>query len=259
MRIESSIITSLSELRAIEQQRIADERAAIERERAAELEARRAAEQARSDAEQRRLREEREAIMRIEQARVDAEREARMRVEAADAAERARLQAAIEQQRMAEELELRRAEIAKKRPTWMLVVTGMALVATMGLGWYAVERAAERDRADQARITAEHARQVAQDDARQSRAELERIATAMAEQDARIAQAEKALAGAVTKAEQERIATDIRKAHEEKARLDELRRKAKDRQDKIDRNQTIDVTQCLHGSTDCIDGVKKHK
>ena len=41
--IESSIITSLSELRAIEQQRIADERAAVERKRAAEDEARRAA------------------------------------------------------------------------------------------------------------------------------------------------------------------------------------------------------------------------
>src|SRR5262249_35614528 len=136
MRIESSILASLSELRAIEQERIADERAAVERARAAEVEAKRVAEQARLDAEQARIRAEREQRMRIEQARLDAEREARMKVMAAEAAERARLETALEHQRVAEELELRRAEIAKKRPTWMLVVTGVALVATIAFGWY---------------------------------------------------------------------------------------------------------------------------
>ncbi|HEY5927364.1 MAG TPA: hypothetical protein VIV11_37025, partial [Kofleriaceae bacterium] len=165
MRVESSIITSLSELRAIEQQRIADERAAIERERAAEIETKRAAEQAIRDAEERRLREEREAIMRIEQARLDAEREARMRVEAAEAAERARFTAALEQQRMQEEHELRRAEIAQKRPTWMLVVTGMALVATIGLGWYAIDRARERDKADRDKQVAIEQQNAARKDA----------------------------------------------------------------------------------------------
>jgi hypothetical protein len=219
MRIESSIITSLSELRAIEQQRIADERAAIERERTAEIEARRAAEQARIDAEQRRLREEREAIMRVEQARVDAEREARMRVEAADAAERARLQAAIEQQRMAEELELRRAEIAKKRPTWMLVVTGMALVATIALGWYAVERAGERDIADQARIAADNEKREAQRMAQQAREELDRLALEMDAQDARLVAAQKALIGAQTKADREAAAALIAAANRERAEI----------------------------------------
>ena len=50
-----------------------------------------------------------------------------MRVESAEAAERARQQAALEQSRMQQEMDLRRAEVAKKRPTWMLVVTGLAL------------------------------------------------------------------------------------------------------------------------------------
>lgn len=230
MRIESSIITSLSELRAIEQQRIADERAAIERERAAEIEARRTAEQAKLDAEERRVREEREAIMRVEQARLEAEREARMRVEAAEAAERARLTAALEQQRLAEEVELRRAEIAKKRPTWMLVVTGMALVATIGLGWYAVERAAERDRADQARIEAENEKRLAQQEAKEAREELDRLAKQMEEQDARIAQAQKVLLGAQNKADREAAAAIIAAASRERAeiqrRKDEIKLKA---------------------------------
>src|SRR5690606_8448283 len=72
MRVESSIMTSLSELRAIEQQRIADERAARERQRLAEIEARRVAEQARIAAEQARLRAEREERLRIEEARIEA-------------------------------------------------------------------------------------------------------------------------------------------------------------------------------------------
>ena len=110
---------------------------------------------------------------RIEQARVDAEREARMRVEAAEAAERMRLQAAIEQQRMQEENELRRAEIAKKRPTWMLAVTGFALVATLGFGYFAYERNEARQEAERARIAADNDKRQAQDDAAQSRAELD--------------------------------------------------------------------------------------
>src|SRR5262245_40732498 len=139
MRIESSILTSLSELREIEQQRIADEHAAIERERAAEREARRAAEQARSDAEAARIGAGRDERLRIEQARVDAEREARLRVEASDAAERTRYQAALEQRRLEEEMQLRRAEILQKRPRWMVAVTALAVVAAVGLGWLAIK------------------------------------------------------------------------------------------------------------------------
>jgi hypothetical protein len=259
MRIESSIMTSLSELRAIEQQRITDERVAVDRARTAELEAKRAAEQAVRDAEERRVREEREALMRIEQARLDAEREARMRVEAAEAAERTRLQAQLDQQRMVEELELKRAEIAKKRPTWMLAVTGAAVVAMLGLGWYAYERQQDSNRADEQRAAADIAKKAAIADAIAARQELERLAQQMDEQDARIAQAEKALVAAETKAERDRVASEIRKANEEKARIRELQRKAKERQDKIDRNTVIDVSTCLHGSIDCIDGKPKKK
>jgi hypothetical protein len=255
MRIESSIITSLSELRAIEQQRISDERAAIERDRAAEIEARRAAEQARVDAEQRRLREEREAIMRVEQMRLDAEREARMRVEAAEAAERARLQAAIEQQRMVEEVELRRAEIAKKRPTWMLVVTGIALAATIGLGWYAVDQAAESARADEQRIAADNQTRAAQEDAKRAREELDRFAKELEALDAIVADAGKKLGAAQKQADRDAAAAAITAANLRSAELRKQQADAERRRWEAERKGGFIVDPaCLHGSIDCIDG-----
>src|SRR5262249_42633942 len=140
-RFEPSVLASLHELKAIEEQRIADERAVVERARADELEARRAAEQARVDAEEARLRAERDERIRIEEARVAAEREARLRVEAHEASERARHQAELDHHRLEQEMELRRAEVAKKRPTWMLAVTGLAVCGGIALAVFAYERA----------------------------------------------------------------------------------------------------------------------
>lgn len=243
MRIESSIITSLSELRAIEQQRISDERAAVEQARAAEIEARRAAEQARLDAEQAGLRADREHAMRIEQARVDAEREARMRVEAIQATERERLQTAIEQQRTAEEMELRRAENARKRPTWMVAVTGAALVATIAFGWYAVEQASERDHFKAQQLRADQDKLEAQRVAQEARVELERLGKQMDELDAQIAKAQQALLVAETKAESDRAAVEIREANrrriEAKRHRDELEQKLW----KKKRNEKVIVTE----------------
>ncbi len=72
-----------------------------------------------------------------------------MRVEAAEAAERQRQQAALEQQRFASEMELRRAEVAKKRPTWMLAVTGIAVVGIVIAGFVVVQKI--RESAEEAR------------------------------------------------------------------------------------------------------------
>ena len=262
MRIESSIITSLSELRAIEQERIADERNAFERERAAVIEAKRAAEQAKLDAEQRSIREERDALMRIEQARLDAEREARMRVEAAQAAEHARLQAALDQQRMQEENELRRAEIAKKRPTWMLAVTGMALVATIGLGWYAVDRSKATNEAERAKQVAIARSRDAAEAARQAREELGRLGKQMDEQDALLAQAQKRLLDAQTQADRDRIAEDIRRGNEQKAKIRAQQAAAQAAAEAADRAGGAHFDHCLSasaGAIDCLDDAKKNK
>src|SRR4051812_31323400 len=171
MRIESSIMSSLSELRAIHHQRLEDERTSFERDRQAELEARRAAEEAARAAADARVKDERDAILRIEEARVAAEREARLRLEAADAAAPAGHLAELETQRQLQQMELRRAEIAKKRPKWMVVVTGLAVCAGLGLGYVAIESARDADAASQQRQLAEQQKDQAKRDAAESRAQ----------------------------------------------------------------------------------------
>lgn len=126
---ENSVLFSLRELRQIEENRVQEEEHAVrsaEEQRAADVEAR---DRATRDAAEAKARAERDEAVRIQQARENAEREARMHVEATGAAERARQQAALEQERLQQEMALRRAEVAKKRPTWMLAVMGAAILA----------------------------------------------------------------------------------------------------------------------------------
>jgi hypothetical protein len=166
MPVESSIMTSLDELRAIHSQRIADERATFEAERMAVVESRRRAELAQRAAAETQLREEREAQIRLEEARAAAEREARMKLEATDAAERTRYAAELDAQRQVQEMELRREEVAKKRPRWMLAVTAIAIAAGITLGYFAVQSSRDADEASHKRAIAEQekeqARHVAQ-------------------------------------------------------------------------------------------------
>ena len=57
---------------------------------------------------------------------------------------------------MDQEHELRRAEVAKKRPTWMLAVTGLALCAGLALAGFAIARGHAADDAAQAQAKAQH-------------------------------------------------------------------------------------------------------
>jgi hypothetical protein len=253
MRVESSIITSLSELRAIEQQRIADERAAAERRKLADLDAQRAAERARIEAADARARAEREELMRIERARADAEREARLRIEATEAAERNRLAAQLEERRVAEEIELRRAEIAKKRPTWMVGVTIAAGIAAIALAWFAVDRSHQAEQAQAASERAIAARQAALDALKETE---ERMATLQADAaaiDARIATLTKDLQDAQNADERRKVqlalAAEAKARAAAQQRIDDARR----RQDKIDRNQVIDVSKCKDTALGCLE------
>src|SRR6185436_16701817 len=99
-RTEGSLLASLCELRAIEHQRVADERAAVEAAAQARRHEQETRERLARDAETARLAAERDAQLAIEQARADAEREARLRLEAAHAAETARQQIALDHQRL---------------------------------------------------------------------------------------------------------------------------------------------------------------
>jgi hypothetical protein len=172
---ENSVLFSLRELRQIEESRVQEEEHAV---RSAEEErriAREAAEAKVRDAEESKIREERDHQRSIEESRVAAEREARMRVEAGEAAERQRNQAALEQQRLQQEMELRRAEVAKKRPTWMLAVTGFAIVAAIGLIFFAIQRKNAADEADKQAEIDRRAKEVAVKVAAEAQEKVEKI------------------------------------------------------------------------------------
>lgn len=152
---ENSVLFALRDLRQIEENRVEEEQLAVRTAEEARRRAQEEEERRRREEEEARIRAERDHHARIEEARVSAEREARMRVEAAESAERARQQAALEQQRLQQEMELRRAEVAKKRPTWMLVVTGIAVVGAVALIWFAVQKMDESNTSKQKELQAQ--------------------------------------------------------------------------------------------------------
>jgi hypothetical protein len=169
---EHSVLTSLSELRAIEEERVADERAAVQAAHLARIAAREAEERALADAAAAKIREMHEAALAIEQAKVEAEREARLKIEATEAAERTRQQAILAETRLAQEMELRRAEVAKKRPTWMVAVTAVAILAAFALIYVAIDRTRTSEQAkERARIA------MAQE--REMRHQLEELTTSL--------------------------------------------------------------------------------
>jgi hypothetical protein len=138
---ETSVMVSLRELRAIETARRADEAMARERaiedarRRAREAEeagrAREAAAQAAREAEARRAREAAVAVAREAELRLR-ETEARARVEA---------DAALATRRLDEEMQLRRAHVARTRPRALFAVLGGLVAVALGLGaFYTVER-----------------------------------------------------------------------------------------------------------------------
>lgn len=217
MRIESSIMSSLSELRAIHHQRIEDERTSFERDQVAQLEARRAADAAvRAEAEAK-VKEERAELLRIEEARVAAEREARLKLEAADAAERARHVAELETQRQLQEMELRRAEIAKKRPKWMVAVTAVAVAAGLGLGYLAIQSARDADAASEKRQIAERQKEQAKKDAAESRAQLAVIEKSLDDTSAKLGDLTQALAVAQNDADRKHLADQISEQRRQEA------------------------------------------
>jgi hypothetical protein len=252
MRIESSIVTSLSELRTIEQQRLVEERASLERQRQHEAEARRAAEQARREAEEARQRAEREELVRLEIARAEAEREARLRVESAEAAERARLQIALDQQRMTEEMELRRVEVAKKRPTWMVAVTAVACLAAVGLTWFAIDRSSRMAEAERRRNEAIALAMQADVEKHEAAKKVARLEQSLADFEAQVDQAEKDVAAAQNDADRKRAADALAEAKQRKRDARKAADEAKAILDKQIRNTPLDVSNCTGTALGCM-------
>ncbi len=179
-------MTSLAELRAIEEERIASERAAI----TAEVEGRKRAlieaEQRARDAADAKLAAERAEDIRIAREREQAERQARMQVEAVEATERARLAAALEQERTAQELDLRRQEVAKQRPTWMVAVTIGAVLAAGVLIWFGVDRYQQAQAANEQEAIAKQQADEARRDRDEAIAKMNAMDGQLAELSARV-------------------------------------------------------------------------
>ena len=245
-------MTSLHELRAIEQQRIADERAATARAREAEDTARRAAEQAQLDERMARERAARDAELRIEQARADAAREVRMRVEATEAAERARLAAALEHERVAQELELRRADIAKRRPTWMVVVTVLAIAGGVGFGALAIDRMHEADSAQADKAAARADMVAAKQTAAEAIARLDAMQKDLDALDAKVREAQHAVAIATNKIELEHAQQLLSEANRKAAAARQHEHDLQVAKDAAIRKAGFDATKC-NGVLGCLD------
>jgi len=239
---ENSVLFSLRELRQIEENRVQEEEQAVRSAEEQKVRAKENAERAARDAEDARVRAERDAQLEIERAREGAEREARMRVESAEAAERQRQQAALEQQRLQHEMELRRADIAKKRPTWMLAVTGFALVAAVALIFFAVARMkdSEADRSKAAKAEAIAAQ--AQKDSQEAQDKVERLAADLAELDKKLSGATDSLLAANTQAERDAASKELSRLRQEKADMDRRIGEAKAAAAKAERRKGVKIS-----------------
>jgi hypothetical protein len=253
MRVESSILASLSELRDIEKQRIADERSAIERTRRAEIEAKLAAEQAVREAEAARVRAENDERVRIEVARAEAEREARMRVQAAEASERARYQAALDQQRLAQEMELRRAEVLRKRPTWMVAVTACAFVAAIGLTWFAIDRSQKTAVAEEKQRIADAERARSKQMLIEAAARLKVLEDGVAELDQQVSVAQQKLASAQNEADRKAAREAIALADKRRADAKRAANAARAAEEKRIRDLGIHIDpKCVKDPVGCL-------
>lgn len=236
----------------IEEQRIADERTALRVREQHRLEAIAAAARAAREAEAAQVRAEHEARLALETARLQAEREGRMRAEAAAAAEQARQFAILTAEREAREHELRRAEVAQKRPTWMVVVTGAAVAVAGVLVWFALDKASASAESERARSLAEQDRRAAIDAQQAAEREMEGFRQELAQLDVRVAEAKRMLAAAQTAADRAAAQAELAKQETalKKKRDDERRRIEIIR--KRERGERIDLSHCDSGSLDCL-------
>lgn len=246
---ESSILTSLSELRAIEHQRIADERAAqiaAEVARKAELAA---AERLARERVEAAVRAEHEAAIAREHARQAAEREERLRIDAAAAAELARGQVALAEFRTAQELALRREEVARKRPTWMVAVTALAVAGAGVLLWFALgHMRASHQALDQARA-AERERVAARQAAIAASANLDRLQGELDQFERQLAQSTQALLDAQTAADRRAAADRVHRLNQEQARIRADVERARREKELRERREGVKVNEaCLKNS-----------
>ena len=213
---ENSVLFSLRELRDIEQTRVRSEEE--QRLHNQEAERRRIDDERRRVEDERRRREEEERMQfeQLERQR----REEDLRLQEAERRARIEAEANLEQQRMAHEMELRRHEISKKRPTWLLAVIGVLVVLGAGAGVLGYQ-ANEKSKAQEARaIIAQKELAALQMQQAELNAEINKL-------NQQIGDAQAKLATATTAEEKEA-------AQQELANLNAEAKRKKDRKKQVD-------------------------
>ena len=121
-------------------------------------------------------------------------------------------------------MELRRAEVAKKRPTWMLAVTAIAVLGIVGAVFLTINAFSDKSHAEDAKSQAEKDRDEAVKQAHDAQDKAEAAAKEVANLGGEVNDAQAAVAKANTQAE--RDAANQRLAQLQKAQADAQRRAA---------------------------------
>jgi uncharacterized membrane protein YgaE (UPF0421/DUF939 family) len=169
-----------------------------------------------------------------------------MRVESAEASERQRQQAALEQQRLQQEMELRRAEVAKKRPTWMLAVTGLAMIGIVAALIFTVHlfRSSADDRA--AKEKAEQIAKQAVQDAKEAQDKVEKLSSDLADLDKKVNSAVDGVMAAQNDADRNAARSNLEKLRHEKFEMEQRIQAAKTAAAKAERAKGVHLSkECL--------------
>jgi hypothetical protein len=147
---------------------------------------------------------------------------------------------------MQQEMELRRAEIAKKRPTWMLAVTGLALVAAVGLIFFAINRMRESDAAGEAKRKAEAAAAQAVKDAQDAKDKLDTIMKQLDDLDTKVGQAVSAVADAQNDADRASAKAKLIALQKEQYEMKQRAAAARAAADKAERLKGVKISkECM--------------
>jgi hypothetical protein len=229
---ENSVLFSLRELRSIEETRVKEEEDAAKTAEEARIRARMDEERRQREAEEAKVRAAEDVARREHEAREMRLREDALRVQETEARARAEHQANLEAHRLQQEMEIRRQEVQKKWPVWLVVAVGIFAVITAGGVFYAVQKSGEADeaaakqrRADEDREKAEAVAKQKEKETAELKATVDNLIAMLSDLDNQMKESERQLAAASSQAERDKVA----------ARQAEIRRQQRAAQDRLDK------------------------
>lgn len=229
---ENSVLFSLRELRSIEESRVKEEEDAAKTIEEARIRARMAEEQRRREEEEAKVRAAEDAARQERDAHDRRVREDQLRVQEAEARARAEHQAQLEAHRLQQEMEIRRQEVQKKWPVWLVVAVGIFAVITIGAVIFMVQSSRKADSESRARQAAQVEEAKAKEIAKQKEQEtaelkktVDNLIAMLSDLDNQMKESERQLAAASTQAERDKVA----------GRQAEIRRQQRAAQDRLDK------------------------